>query len=148
MPENISAVPIDSKSIKVTWIMRNSNVAQFVDGFYIGHKIAGSSEAFTFNTMHIPVTGAHGTSDSSGSSTSEETSISNDTGSDDGLMRNTLSSNGVGYPDSSNVKHFYSVIHSLRKSTKYAIMIQAFNKEGEGPYSDQVFAQTFANGQF
>ncbi|XP_074599445.1 cell adhesion molecule Dscam1-like isoform X2 [Brevipalpus obovatus] len=152
VPENISAVPIDSKSIKVTWIMRNSNVAQFVDGFYIGHKIAGSSEAFTFNTMHIPVTGIHaGSSGSggggggSGSSTSEETSISNDTGSDDGLMRKTLSSNGVGYPDSSNVKHFYSVIHSLRKSTKYAIMIQAFNKEGEGPYSDQVFAQTFAN---
>ena len=36
----------------------------------------------------------------------------------------------------------------MRKSTKYTFVVQAFNSEGAGPYSNEIFANTFNNGMF
>lgn len=144
VPENTSAVPLDSKSVKINWLLKESHENAFIDGFYIGYRIAGSSEPFTFNTMHIA---------NSGSENEANTRIKSEINDDD----DDVSRNHNGRDDSrggsvdslknTQNKHYYYIVRSLRKSTKYAFMIQAFNKEGEGPYSDQIFTQTFANGK-
>lgn len=126
MPRNISVVPLDSKSVKIEWIFSESLENGFIDGFYIGHRIALSSEQFTFNTMHVRSAGPEVELPGSGQ---------------DGVSG--FSEN----PEKRRNKHYHNVVHSLRRSSKYAFIVQAFNKEGEGPYSDQIFAQTFANGK-
>lgn len=36
---------------------------------------------------------------------------------------------------------------SLKKFTKYAIIVQAFNSKGAGPASEEIVAQTLQNGK-
>lgn len=113
MPENVTTMPLDSKSIKIKWIINGNLKSNRIDGFYIGNKEYGSSGAFNYNTMYITQEDEHG----------------------DVVNR-------FGH----SFKAFEFVIHSLRKSTKYSIIVQAFNKEGEGSYSEEVSAETFENG--
>lgn len=42
---------------------------------------------------------------------------------------------------------FNCLLNSLRKATKYVMIVQAFNKEGEGEMSKQVLSETFVNGK-
>lgn len=37
-------------------------------------------------------------------------------------------------------------IHNLKRNTKFAVIVQAFNKKGSGPRSEEVVAQTFEFG--
>lgn len=39
-------------------------------------------------------------------------------------------------------------IRELKKSTKYVVVVQAFNSKGAGPVSDEVIAQTLEIGKF
>lgn len=42
---------------------------------------------------------------------------------------------------------FNYTLDQLRKSTKYTFVVQSFNSEGAGPYSNEIFANTFNNGK-
>uniref|UniRef100_T1KP14 Uncharacterized protein n=1 Tax=Tetranychus urticae TaxID=32264 RepID=T1KP14_TETUR len=139
-----ASVPLDSKSVRISWIIRDSLETGegkprkgVIEGFYIGYKIASTQGSFTYSTMHLPDPNE---SVNSGNSVTE--SLLN-------VPSYEESTNRIGYNSNFNqakeMKKYQTVISSLKKSTKYAIIVQAFNKEGEGPYSDQIVVETFAN---
>lgn len=67
VPANVTCVPVDSKSVKVTWTLPHTLTKTFVEGFYIGYKVTSSVEAFTYKTMHILLTSiVDGESESTG----------------------------------------------------------------------------------
>lgn len=88
-------------------------------GFYVGYRISGSEETFSFVT--VP--------------TSEQLIIE---------------SNNPMLAGRSSGDHltFNYTLDQLRKATKYTFVVQAFNSEGAGPYSGEIFANTFNNGEF
>ena len=64
------------------------------------------------------------------------------------LHLNATSSSGSSVQESINgVYTFSHLLTSLRKATKYVIIVQAFNKEGEGEMSKQTISETFINGK-
>ena len=115
MPENVTTLPLDSRSIKVKWIININSKYNHIDGFYIGYKEYGSLDAFNYKTMHI--------------------------------SKDDISLDSIGYFQNVT-KNYEFIIDSLQKSTKYLIIVQAFNKEGEGYYSNEVAVETFANGKW
>ena len=62
---------------------------------------------------------------------------------------NNLLPNSVVPTSSPGADHltFNYTLDQLRKATKYTFVVQAFNSEGAGPYSGEIFANTFNNGQ-
>ncbi|XP_015905678.1 cell adhesion molecule Dscam1 isoform X1 [Parasteatoda tepidariorum] len=50
-PENIKATVVSSRSINVTWNMPQHEEGGNIEGFYIGYKLYGSSDAYTFKPI-------------------------------------------------------------------------------------------------
>lgn len=185
VPQNVTCLPLDSRSIKVSWIIPSSLKNLFIEGFYIAYRFPASSDPFTYKTMHVPLHPA-GSVPAAGSSP-ESGSGSGNAGARD---RNPPSSSSSGSPLSSSgvsisssiiisgstsssfssasslrdrennsnfntqqrnadpfaQRKFEYIIDQLRKSTKYSIIVQAFNAKGAGPTSPETTVSTFANG--
>lgn len=164
VPQNVTAVPLDSKSIKVSWNIPSTAMTKsmFIEGFYVGYKVYSSSDSFTYKTMHIlPSSNSNTHHESSSSrrvshSPSMSTSISSSSMSSSTLLSISSASSGSSSSSSSGKMFAHSqsasgrkyeyTVDLLRKSTKYAILIQAFNSRGAGPSSPEVTVETYANG--
>ena len=40
------------------------------------------------------------------------------------------------------------LIDNLKKHTKYSVVVQAYNRMGNGPYSDEIVAHTYEDGKW
>jgi hypothetical protein len=161
VPSNVTAIPSDSKSVKVTWNVPHSALKDisFVEGFYIGYKVYSSSDSFSYKTMHVSnsYTDNHGMSipfeshappDKRRITNSMSSSSSNHLSIISSHTSNNSSTTSLAHnPHFSRSRKFEYTIDLLRKSTKYSIVIQAFNSRGAGPSSPEVTVQTFANGK-
>nr|ASU04349.1 Dscam7 [Mesobuthus martensii] len=96
-PINVKAVPLDSKSVKVTWQVPFRSDRVKVEDFYVGYKESESTKQYIYKTVHV---------------------------------------------NKDQVIAEY-IITNLKRSTKYAIVVQAFNSQGAGPASEEVIVQTF-----
>jgi len=129
-PLNLTAVPKDSKSIRVTWSIPSNVITKnhLVEGFYIGYKIYSSLDSYTYKTMHI---------------SPQEFALSDSIS--ESSLNNPFSRPSFTYNSQSGRSYEY-LIDLLHKSTKYVVIIQAFNSRGAGPSSQEVTVETFANG--
>ncbi|XP_023231571.1 Down syndrome cell adhesion molecule-like protein Dscam2, partial [Centruroides sculpturatus] len=96
-PVNVKAVPLDSKSVRVTWEIPFRSERVQVEDFYVGYKESESTNQYIYKTVHLK----------KDQMTAEYT------------------------------------ITNLKRSTKYSIVVQAFNSQGAGPASEEVIVQTF-----
>ncbi|RWS15521.1 Down syndrome cell adhesion molecule-like protein, partial [Dinothrombium tinctorium] len=100
-PRNVKAVPLSSNSIEVSWkkpIENEGDKTSIILGYYIGYRLHGSTDDFSYKTEEAKDNGAKG--------------------------------------------EYHCVITGLRKLSRYTITVQAYNKKGAGPSSDEVDAQT------
>jgi len=143
-PSDIRAIPLSSSSIQLTWLppLFNSEqldasglkLAKFsIKGYYLGYKIAGSNDSFIFKTVSLfdhPLNLQN----------HEHLLATPET-----LLHNSslqLRANGTTSDKTTEQQRLRVVIGDLRRSTKYAIIVQAYNSAGPGPQSDQVEAKT------
>lgn len=155
VPSNVTAVPLDSKSVRVTWNVPHSALKDvlFIEGFYIGYKVYSSSDSFSYKTMHVS---SHADnlgmlsfeSSHASSSSDKRRTTSNSMSSNHLSIISSPSSLNNSSHFSRSGKKFEYTIDLLRKSTKYSIVIQGFNSRGAGPSSPEVTVQTFANGKW
>lgn len=195
VPHNVTCLPLDSRSIRVSWLIPSSLKNLFVDGFHVAYRIHASSDPFTYKTMHIVqhpailsspsdpsllvsgkktfppvrdtssirissnsnngnpfssqgvsitspiiISGSTSSSFSSASSLRDlENNSFNTQMHESGMMRNVVNPFAQ--------RKFEYIIDQLRKSTKYSIIVQAFNAKGAGPASTEITVATFANGE-
>lgn len=140
--------------MKISWTIPGSPDTLFIEGFYIGYRAVSSLEPFTYKTMHIllapstgtsvvQVEGGRGKESSSGSSHLVDPSSSSSLSSS--LHPPTLPGNMI--TQQNLERRFEYLVESLRKSTKYSVIVQAFNSKGAGPSTNELTIETFANGK-
>ncbi|RWS28626.1 cell adhesion molecule-like protein, partial [Leptotrombidium deliense] len=117
-PANVKVESINSRTLQVHW--KHFKEAVSVDGFNIGYREIDTFSSTGFNAghremSHFPV------HKSSEIYTFKSVRLESDSETKDTLR---------------------FTINSLKKNTKYGIIIQAFNRKGLGPSSDEVIADT------
>nr|AWV54575.1 mDscam12 [Tetranychus urticae] len=127
-PRDIKVVPISSTSLQVNWkppAVSEQNGP--ILGYYVGYRQQRSPEEFSYKTI-----------DATSPSFSYSTTLSSLPS-----MPSPASSSSS-FPSSLEDKNFEEScqINGLRKLTRYLIIVQAYNKKGAGPPSDQIEAQT------
>lgn len=151
-PTDIRATPLSSSSLQITWLppaqdSTNQNNALSLDspveelrfdsakysikGYYLGYRVANSNESFVFKTVSLPNL----------SQSDQENLLAQQEVSNSPIYNSTQKKNTA----DNNVHRLKVVIDDLKKSTKYSILVQAFNSAGPGPQSDQLEAKTLAN---
>lgn len=156
-PSDLRAIPLSSSSIQLSWVapgdssMNNelraatavkssggsSNQPSYsIRGYYLGYKATNTNDSFVFKTVSLPE-GSPQTSDESDHLLATSELASNETSID---QRPLLKSSPV-----STGRRLKVIIDNLRRSTKYVIIVQAFNSAGPGPQSDQIESKTLAN---
>lgn len=160
VPQNVTCLPLDSKSLKIGWSIPKSLENLYIEGFYIGYKVFSSLDPFTYKTMHILLDpSSKHTSPPRPESSSRSSSVSRMASATAPLSSESFSSGSSSHPAASHSillssssppppdqRKFEYVIDLLRKSTKYSVIIQAFNSKGAGPSSPEITAETYANG--
>lgn len=127
----------------------------FIEGFYIGYRVVSSLEPFTYKTMNIfHATNGHGpivhptmASDDGQSSLSLPHWTLPSEFSSKNLQNTLIQSSYLGSVEGKqSSRTFEYIVDSLRKGTKYSVIIQAFNSKGAGPSTNEMTIETFANG--
>lgn len=158
-PSDIKALPLSSSSLQITWLPPVSNVInvnqneQFthvdppngvdtlginvaarysIKGYYLGYKVANSTDSFVFKTVSLFNQGPT----SSGLDSSNLFALPD-------FANFTLNNNITQKYEAA--RRLRVVIGDLKRSTKYAIIVQAFNSAGPGPQSDPIEARTLLN---
>ena len=154
IPENVTCQALDSKSMKISWTVPGSAESLFIEGFYIGYRAVSSLEPFTYKTMHISLTSSSGTDVDRGSKDGGEDTRSFTHWSDpSSLSPSSSSSSSSNFPgnmilqqNGQTERRFEYIVDSLRKATKYSVIVQAFNSKGAGPSTSELTVETFVNG--
>ncbi|XP_074598354.1 cell adhesion molecule Dscam1-like [Brevipalpus obovatus] len=127
-PLKVQVTSVTSRSVKVTW---KPPLKEFLNGalkgYYIGYKQISSSASSSSSSSSASPSSSSSSSSSSGSSSS----INSNAGT---FIYKTLTI-GDNFREE-------AIIQSLKRFTKYVIVIQAFNNKGAGPSSEEVYVQT------
>lgn len=141
-PSEIRALPLSSTSIQVTWAPPpNHNKQSYsIKGYYLGYKataaaaasptaptssLSNANESFIFKTVSL-------------FPSSETNQLQ--------IVDSYTNNNLFHKSNQTNDKHAIRVvIGDLKRSTKYSIIVQAFNSAGPGPQSDLIEARTLVN---
>ncbi|XP_053207473.1 cell adhesion molecule DSCAM-like isoform X2 [Panonychus citri] len=157
-PEDVKVFPVTSKILQVTWkpVPYHGQNGP-IKGYYLGYRVHGSGDPYIFKTIasdgsiNTIVGGRGGKDKTNGDHRKGFVTLDID---DDGDLMIENSENDLderqsssgSSPSSSSSLLFHSVkIDNLRRSTKYAVIVQAFNSKGPGPQSEEIIAETLIN---
>lgn len=146
-PTGLVVAPVSSSSLRVSWRPaanlrlppdlplqsqlptsqhtsdqhRNNKIPAAVRGYYLGYKISNSSDVLMYKTV-----------------TNEELASMSRQQSSAAVANSSLH-------DTNQKELVSALLDGLQRSTKYSIVVQAFNSAGAGPQSDSIEAQTLAD---
>lgn len=142
-PSDVRAVAISSSSVQISWLPpipgpstnEDTTIARFtVKGYYLGYRIALSNESYVYKTVSLT---EGSTKTGHLMATTEIQPRSNSSSVETRDILNSTASLGDGQAPRTKV-----VISDLQRSTKYTIIVQAFNSVGTGPQSDAIDVKT------
>ncbi|XP_074599693.1 cell adhesion molecule Dscam1-like [Brevipalpus obovatus] len=141
-PMDVKVYPLTSRSLQVTWKPVDP-VGQFgmIKGYYLGYRKHGSDDSYIFKTIT-------GSIKSSLSSSSLPTRIPTIVAPiEDSVVHHpaNTASNSLSGTSSISSNIWEVKIDDLQRSTKYGIIVQAFNGKGPGPQCEEVIGETLAN---
>lgn len=151
-PSDLRAVPLSSSSIQVSWLPPiqttksdesgksiKSTPYYTVKGYYLGYKVANSSDPLLFKTVSLM-----GDTESNGRSATIDSLLalpeSYIIGHGADLKINNL--NITNKSTQLDPQRFKVIVKDLKRGTKYSIIVQAFSSAGSGPQSDILEVKT------
>lgn len=136
---------LSSKSLRVHWVFSSSDpLNKNYDGFYVGYREMSSSS----DDKMLQSSSTSSSSASTSMNIFSRKSLSSASQSQTALY----SFKTIELPSSSkasllNRNDFHATLNDLKRNTRYAVIVQAFNRKGPGPNSDEVTAQTAEFGK-
>lgn len=152
-PSDIKVLALSSASLQISWLPptiqmtldAENNVESATEakqkrysikGYYLGYKLANSNESFVFKTVSLMSDNLLSGNENHLLAMPEYQPARQN--SSFPIKNNATTSNDPSH-------RLRVVIGDLKRSSKYAILVQAFNSAGPGPQSDQIEAKTLAN---
>lgn len=152
-PLDVRARPLSSSSVQVSWLPPAHSRHAPLKGYYLGYRpLAGAqsaaqnaSEPYVFKTIAWPAD-ADAASDADAAADqpqlpTPQTLLAADTN----VTSTAAAATTATTAPTTQHKRIKVVVGELRRSTRYAIIVQAFNGAGPGPQSDIVETRTLAN---